>query len=154
MSNSHHFHDISITGGNIHFGNFFGDRQSGGDATGSRVNERSKNEEEQRRRALLAWLSFPRMHTRRETIKIAHQNTFQWILKEDKDDAQDPVGFTKWLKQEKSVFWVSGKAGSGKSTVRSLHSYISIRKTDERPPIAYENDSNRQPYSDGPPKMV
>ena len=57
------------------------------------------------------------MHTRREMVRAAHQNTFQWILNDEGPDTQLATGFSKWLKQERGVYWISGKAGSGKSTV-------------------------------------
>ena len=48
-------------------------------------------------------------HARYNQISSAHASTFQWIY-EDK-------AFSRWLKAESGVFWISGKAGSGKSTL-------------------------------------
>ncbi|KAK8193866.1 uncharacterized protein BKA78DRAFT_313113 [Phyllosticta capitalensis] len=44
-------------------------------------------------------------------ITEAHQRTFQWIF--DIPEHQ----FTHWLEQQSSIYWITGKPGSGKSTL-------------------------------------
>ena len=61
-------------------------------------------------------LRFPEMRLRRDAIPPAYENTFSWIFKESSSP------FRTWLSSSESIFWVSGKAGSGKST---LMKYIS-----------------------------
>ena len=58
------------------------------------------------------------MHARYMNITKAYRNvidshraTFDWIFSED------GPGFAQWLKDGKGVYWIYGKAGSGKSTL-------------------------------------
>ena len=61
--------------------------------------------------AMIKDLSYPTTEDRRDSIEFPHDDTFQWIFK-------DPgPGFVSWLRGCESIFWVSGKAGSGKSTL-------------------------------------
>lgn len=55
-------------------------------------------------------LSLPNTTERYDNVAAAHTNTFDWLF-----DLQK-VGLTKWLKDDKALFWISGKPGSGKST--------------------------------------
>ena len=67
-------------------------------------------------------LWFPEIRDREDDIRPAHAETFEWILDSDstKDDARN---FIDWLlspcdeEDSNRIFWVSGKAGSGKSTI-------------------------------------
>ncbi|KAF2868732.1 hypothetical protein BDV95DRAFT_549072 [Massariosphaeria phaeospora] len=67
-------------------------------------------------RQILQGLVYDQMKHREDMIKKAHQETLQWIF-----DGADSK-FVDWLEQENSIYWVKGKAGSGKST---LIKYIS-----------------------------
>ncbi|KAK4505520.1 hypothetical protein PRZ48_003483 [Zasmidium cellare] len=60
---------------------------------------------------ILDKLYFPDMGERHARIKPAHVKTFSWIL----DDHE--THFRSWLESKPGVFWVRGKAGSGKSTL-------------------------------------
>lgn len=61
---------------------------------------------------ILKSLLFDEIKVRHDQIHEAHENTFNWIF----DD--DATSFKKWLTSSSDdVFWVSGKAGSGKSTL-------------------------------------
>lgn len=52
------------------------------------------------------------MHQRFESVTKAHEQTSDWLF--DDHDVQ----FVSWLQDiETSVFWISGKPGSGKSTL-------------------------------------
>ncbi|KAF4997738.1 hypothetical protein FDECE_11995, partial [Fusarium decemcellulare] len=53
---------------------------------------------------------FRTMDDRLEAVAPAHSNTFSWALK-------DSSGLSRWLKSGSGIFWLSGKAGSGKSTL-------------------------------------
>ncbi|KAH8591607.1 hypothetical protein B0O99DRAFT_267283 [Bisporella sp. PMI_857] len=55
------------------------------------------------------------MHERHDAIVDAHQRTFQWILSSTKEGGQH--GFSEWLKMGSGLYWIQGKAGSGKSTL-------------------------------------
>lgn len=67
---------------------------------------------------ILDALKFPTLETRRENIAEAYQDTFIWML-------EDPgPGFVDWLRGGSGIFWLSGKAASGKST---LMKYMSMQ---------------------------
>ncbi|KAK3935936.1 hypothetical protein QBC46DRAFT_357843 [Diplogelasinospora grovesii] len=60
--------------------------------------------------AVLGSLHFSQRPHRHENIADAHKDTFEWIYNSD-------CPFAQWLVSETGIFWVSGKAGSGKSTL-------------------------------------
>lgn len=73
---------------------------------------------------LLNMLAFESIRARFEGIDEAHQNTFGWIFQPPRENstaeetgAQQPAGFTHWLAEESGVYWINGKAASGKSTL-------------------------------------
>ena len=73
------------------------------------------------REKILETLMFPEINDRQDAIPPNYAKTFQWIL----DDAR--VGFADWARIKSGLFWVTGKPGSGKST---LMKYLSNhRKT-------------------------
>lgn len=51
------------------------------------------------------------MSERYEDIAKAHKETFRWIYEKPELD------FVKWLQGGEGIFWITGKAGSGKSTL-------------------------------------
>ncbi|TKA79207.1 hypothetical protein B0A55_03952 [Friedmanniomyces simplex] len=51
------------------------------------------------------------MSSRRKKIEDHHQETFGWIFSETE------TPFKRWLADSGGIFWVSGEAGSGKSTL-------------------------------------
>jgi hypothetical protein len=61
--------------------------------------------------ALLDGLQFPEMLRREEAIHDAHIHTFSWIFDEESSVFKD------WLENGTGIFWINGKAGSGKSTL-------------------------------------
>lgn len=50
-----------------------------------------------------------------ERILEAHPETFEWAFRETRSDHLSWSSFPKWLRSGRGVYWVSGKAGSGKS---------------------------------------
>ncbi|KAK5734944.1 hypothetical protein LTR17_008577 [Elasticomyces elasticus] len=74
----------------------------------------------------LGSLFFTEIDQRRSTVKAAYPDTFQWIF--DIPDASDIFvpstwetgNFGAWLRGDASVYWISGKAGSGKSTLMAF----------------------------------
>lgn len=66
---------------------------------------------------ILDALWFSRMVDRFDDIKPAHFQTFEWIYSGEKDNGSSSCTFMKWMEGENGVFWVSGRAGSGKSTL-------------------------------------
>jgi hypothetical protein len=57
------------------------------------------------------------MRDRYEGIESAHKNTFKWIFNQSSDWNKPWDDFARWLKAGDGIYWVSGKAGSGKSTL-------------------------------------
>lgn len=60
---------------------------------------------------VLKSLQFPMMHDRHSNIHERHQDTFSWIFEANASP------FKTWLAEGNGAFWISGKAGSGKSTL-------------------------------------
>jgi hypothetical protein len=71
---------------------------------------------------ILQTLRFPTMNDRYEAIEDAHAKTCNWIFEELDGDEKQWDSFSRWLQSSDSIYWISGKAGSGKSTL--MH-YIS-----------------------------
>ncbi|KAK5685480.1 hypothetical protein LTS10_003559 [Elasticomyces elasticus] len=93
-----------------------------------RSTQQSRDEQRQRRdhQRFLNSLSFPEIDQRRSTVKAAYPDTFQWIF--DVPGASESLvpgtretaKFGSWLRADASVYWISGKAGSGKSTLMAF----------------------------------
>ncbi|KAK4893420.1 hypothetical protein LTR27_008316 [Elasticomyces elasticus] len=68
-------------------------------------------------------LSFPEIDQRRTTIKSGYKGTLGWLF-DDWSEMTPTQGrkyprtsFTSWLHADAGIYWVSGKPGSGKSTL-------------------------------------
>lgn len=72
--------------------------------------------------AIKGALNYDRKNERYEDIKPAHQKTFEWIY-EANDNKQLPWdSFGTWLREKGGIYWLCGKAGSGKSRlIKFLH---------------------------------
>jgi hypothetical protein len=57
---------------------------------------------------ILHTLTFDHMHYRNAMVLDAHPGTFEWVFKDQ---------FSAWLRSSEPIFWISGKPGSGKSTL-------------------------------------
>jgi hypothetical protein len=79
--------------------------------------------------AFLSHLRFREEGHREYRIVDAHRKTFQWVLK-PQDEVRDgkSCGFVEWLRSDDQIFWITGKPGSGKST---LVKYLAGRKGDD-----------------------
>jgi hypothetical protein len=72
---------------------------------------------------LLESLHFPTITDRFESVSESHPNTCQWIFQRPEDTDQfrnhgrywSP--FVDWLQHGSGLYWINGKAGSGKSTL-------------------------------------
>lgn len=61
---------------------------------------------------LLRSLHFKDIRTRETQITSSHGATFRWLL-----DPGSSTNVTQWLESQSGLFWVTGKPGSGKSTL-------------------------------------
>ncbi|KAK4541520.1 hypothetical protein LTR36_007966 [Oleoguttula mirabilis] len=64
-----------------------------------------------RQEAITKSLHFPEMKSRCDAIVEAYPVTYHWAL------ASTSVGFREWLQAGNGMYWITGKAGSGKSTL-------------------------------------
>ena len=72
---------------------------------------------------LLAALAYTDMEERQEQVAIAFETTFQWALTKLDSQANKWKSLTTWFEGQEQIFWISGKAGSGKSTLIKFLSY-------------------------------
>jgi hypothetical protein len=73
-----------------------------------------------RRIDLLGALTYREMDDREDQIEDAYARTFTWLLPAENEVGNEQLGneFLDWVKSEKApLYWISGKAGSGKSTL-------------------------------------
>ncbi|KAG8625432.1 hypothetical protein KVT40_007183 [Elsinoe batatas] len=72
---------------------------------------------EAQQRQVLKSLFFDQMQLRRDSIPLAYHSTFEWIFKKP-DNLSGWSGLSDWLSRtSSSCYWISGKPGSGKSTL-------------------------------------
>ena len=64
---------------------------------------------------LLDSLRYPSMDVREDAIAEAHAKTFEQVFQDTHLGPWD--SFTNWLRYNDGIYWVSGKAASGKSTL-------------------------------------
>ncbi|KAI1128909.1 hypothetical protein F5Y10DRAFT_291558 [Nemania abortiva] len=62
-------------------------------------------------------LYFRQMTDRWETIKLPHQQTYEWIFSDPELTEQPWDNLVDWLEHGSGCYWICGKAGSGKSTL-------------------------------------
>ncbi|KAH6869681.1 hypothetical protein B0T10DRAFT_541623 [Thelonectria olida] len=67
---------------------------------------------------LLDRIRFRSMNDRREDVAPAHHKTLTWALKPPADrETVEWDDLSLWLRSGSEIYWISGKAGSGKSTL-------------------------------------
>jgi hypothetical protein len=66
---------------------------------------------------LLQSLRFSTMMDRFEEIQTAHQKTYEWIFETPDPKYSRWSDFPRWLSGGAGIYWVNGKAASGKSTL-------------------------------------
>lgn len=79
--------------------------------------------------------SFPLLNARRSTISDPFEATFEWIFQEPDTSISSELfdrkwdSFPDWLQHGKDPYWISGKAGAGKSTLmKFLFAHDTTRK--------------------------
>ncbi|KAK4230174.1 hypothetical protein QBC38DRAFT_496912 [Podospora fimiseda] len=76
-------------------------------------------------RFIIESLKYESMRSRVRSISRAHSKTFRWVFEEpplDQDGQALWSSFSGWLerKDDREVYWITGKPGSGKSTLMSF----------------------------------
>ena len=66
-------------------------------------------------RVVLLALSFDGMDDRYQIVHEAYPGTAKWIFDENSKDERNT--FVDWLQSDEPIYWISGKPGSGKSTL-------------------------------------
>jgi hypothetical protein len=75
----------------------------------------SRRDHEAQMKQFLGSLADEEMNARRNQIQRSHTDTFSWVF--DKNSQQPWDSFPDWVSSDDSLYWISGKAGSGKSTL-------------------------------------
>ena len=80
---------------------------------------------------ILESLCYRNMNDRVENVAKAHSETFEWIFDKPSSNTYSPTSstFPDWLKRHEGLYWITGKAGSGKSTLMKF--LINHRRTKE-----------------------
>lgn len=67
---------------------------------------------------LLQNLSYPDMLFREESVVRASETTFRWIFEREQQPDRPWASFCQWLEaSDQQLYWITGKPGSGKSTL-------------------------------------
>ncbi|KAH6114436.1 hypothetical protein HBI69_124190 [Parastagonospora nodorum] len=68
---------------------------------------------------ILSKLHFNRLDDRYSSISTAHRNTLSWLFESEEGCGQDirVTTFGAWLQSDHDLYWISGRPGSGKSTL-------------------------------------
>ncbi|KAI4862811.1 hypothetical protein F4820DRAFT_459963 [Hypoxylon rubiginosum] len=76
-------------------------------------------QEKRIRERILHKLAFRNMTDRERRVSKAHRQTFQWIFCDPKSDSRPWSNFKDFLERpnNKKIYWITGKPGSGKSTL-------------------------------------
>jgi hypothetical protein len=80
---------------------------------------------------ILQCLRFPRLEDRYSSISPAHLRTLTWIFDSDigQNGSDDSATFVEWLSTDDDLYWISGRPGSGKSTLmKFLYTHDSTKE--------------------------
>ncbi len=66
---------------------------------------------------ILNSLDFETRQSRQSDISETEHRTFEWIFDNNHGSSNQRVGFREWLQYGNDIYWISGKAGSGKSVL-------------------------------------
>jgi hypothetical protein len=97
---------------------------------------------------ILAALHYREMEDRESTIAEAYDKTLRWMF-EDAPPGRKDTKFREWLQSNDQMYWITGKAGAGKST---LMKYIS--KFDGNSPGSLECQRHLQVWAGGKDNLV
>jgi hypothetical protein len=78
---------------------------------------------------LLHQLRFHELETRYEHIPNAYEKTFEWIFRPPTSSTSKWASFSQWISQDSTLYWITGKAGAGKSTLmRFIYDHPQTRR--------------------------
>lgn len=103
-------------------------REEGNEAVGDltvRLSSLAEASRNQKTLCILNSLDFETRQSRQSDISDTENRTFEWIFNDYHGPLNQHVGFRKWLQFGNEIYWISGKAGSGKSV---LMNYIANEK--------------------------
>ena len=86
---------------------------------------RHQGEERRKAKEVLNSLAFSAIFEREERILRPHSNTFEWIFK-TRNDCSPWTSLPDWVDSDSKIYWISGKPGSGKSTVSTNKSLLPV----------------------------
>jgi hypothetical protein len=78
---------------------------------------------------ILDSLYYAGMEDREGRITKTYGSTFQWIFKDSPDDERKWTNFKDWLQSDSQLYWITGKPGSGKSTLMKFICERSVRNS-------------------------
>ncbi|RYP70622.1 hypothetical protein DL771_005335 [Monosporascus sp. 5C6A] len=93
------------------------------------VTRSSQHQAEETKNRVLSSLWFREMNERENGIEKASYETVEWVFSDEPLANGEKCRFVEWLKSDQPVFWISGKPGSGKSTL--MHYLLRDRRTTE-----------------------
>lgn len=82
---------------------------------------------------ILSRIKLEAMSARENQVSSAHESTFRWIFMTQADDSVRWYPFGRWLEEDKPLYWVTGKPGSGKSTLMKFMRTYSDDEDGQRP---------------------
>ncbi|KIY04090.1 uncharacterized protein Z520_00782 [Fonsecaea multimorphosa CBS 102226] len=75
------------------------------------------NNPETTKGAILQSFAYQSMNVRPEAVAIAHAETFKWLFLRSEEVQRPWDDFIEWLQFKNDIYWMTGKAASGKSTL-------------------------------------
>jgi hypothetical protein len=103
-------------------------------------------------RQVLSSLHYNEMEDREGRIAEAYESTFEWVFRNDESEKQQWYSLSRWLEGEDQIYWITGKPGSGKSTLMKYICQPILQELDssfseyELNPISKRPEPRCQPY--------
>ncbi|KAF6814856.1 P-loop containing nucleoside triphosphate hydrolase [Colletotrichum sojae] len=85
----------------------------------------SRKKEIDLQKRFLAKLQYRGMDSRQTRITEAQEKTFRWTFEAPPAGKRTWANFKEWLESDSSLYWITGKAGSGKSTLMKFICHVS-----------------------------
>src|SRR3569833_1148119 len=86
-------------------------REAGDDEDATSASRDSRIKELKKR------LWFDAIPQRHSAITVAHQKTFEWIFSGQRKTAESSTTLMEWMVDGSGLYWISGRAGTGKSSL-------------------------------------